>query len=306
MALPQDLPVSFLRYFVLIAETRSFSETALKAHRSQPAVSLAIKQLENLLGQSLFEPADRTQLTPFGQACLPLAKQFLEAQARTVQALQKLASPETGRARLACVPTAATHFMPGVLERFSRTHPNASVTQLDDTSINIERMVLAQDVDFGICGHVSDNAELAFEPLFQDSYGLVCSVDHPVARLGQATWDEAAQMPLIGSAASAQLALEYPRLPALAEPHFHVSNMTSLLSTLDRGVGAAILALQAIPPCYAGRLAFVPLQAPVLTRTIGVLRLKKRSLPPPAAILLDTIRWYLEEHPMRHQDADAG
>jgi DNA-binding transcriptional LysR family regulator len=296
MALPADLPAHFLRYFVLIAESGSFRASALAAHRSQPALSLAIKQLENLFGQHLFEPAERTRLTAFGAACLPLVKDFLRHQARAVRALQKLASHEAGSVTLACVPTAATHLLPDVLSRFIAAYPGVEIALLDDNSPRIERMILAEEVDFGICSALSVDAQLSFEPLMQDQYGLVCGPGHPLARRKRVTWAEIADLPLLGSVAHEQLKF-YPEAPMLAEPRVFLSNMTSLLSLLDRGVGAAVLAALAIPPNYADRLRFVPLTQPAIKRDLGILRLSNRVLSAPASNMLELIRRQVREAP---------
>jgi DNA-binding transcriptional LysR family regulator len=292
MALPPDLPAHFLRYFVLIAETRSFKVSAQKAHRSQPAISLAIKQLENSLGQPLFEPAERTRLTPFGLACLPLVKDFLRHQSRTVDALQKLSNNEFGKVTLACVPTAATHLLPDVLSRFTENFPGVDIALLDDNSKEIERMIVAEEVDFGICSCVSVNDQLTFEPLMQDRYGLVCSAANPIAQRTRITWDEVAAMPLLGSVAHQQI-LQYPDAPGLAEPHIFISNMMSLLSMLDRGIGVAVLAALAIPPYYADRLSFVPLSEPTIKRVVGIRRLAKRSLSPPVSNMLTLLKQHV-------------
>jgi DNA-binding transcriptional LysR family regulator len=289
MALPPDLPTHFLRYFVLIAETGSYGAAAQKTHRSQPAISLAIKQLETVLGQALFEPADRTRLTPFGAACLPSAQEFLQCQSRTVETLRKLSGNDLGKITLACVPTAATHLLPAVLPRFVEQYPGVDITLLDDNSRNIERMVAAEEVDFGICSHVSTDNRFAFEHIIRDEYGVVCHAGHPLAKRKRMTWTEIANMPLLGSAAHHQLK-EFPDAPALAEPRIFISNMMSLLSMLDRGLGVSVLAALAIPPYYADRLHFVALSEPQITRRLGILRLTRRSFSVPAMSLLTLIR----------------
>lgn len=292
MALPPDLPTHFLRYFVMVAETGSYGAAAQKTHRSQPAISLAIKQLESMLGQALFEPAERTRLTAFGAACLPLAQEFLQCQSRTVDTLRRLSGNEFGKITLACVPTAATHLLPGVLTRFVEQYPGVDIALLDDNSRNIERMVAEEEVDFGICSHVSTDSRFAFEHIIRDRYGVVCHAGHPLASRTEISWAEISNMPLLGSAAHHQLK-DFPDAPALAEPRIFISNMMSLLAMLDRGLGITVLAELAVPPYYAERLQFVPLSGPPITRRLGVLRLAKRSFSAPAGSLLAMIRAHI-------------
>jgi len=289
MSLPPDLPLQFLRYFVLIAETGSFKTAAEKLHRSQPAVSLAVKQLEGLLGQPLFEPAERTRLTAFGQACLPVAKDFLRFQERTFDTLLRLVNNEFGSITLACVPTAATHLIPEVLPQFIGIYPGVDLRLLDDNSRSIERMVLAEEADFGICSHFVEDGRLTADLIMEDEYGLVVNATHPLARRRSLRWDEVMTLPLLGSAAHQQLAY-YADAPSLPTPHVFISNMISLLSLLERGIGAAVLARLAIPPHYEGQLRFVPIVSPRIQRKLVLLKLAKRSLSVPARHLVDLIR----------------
>lgn len=178
-----------------------------------------------------------------------------------------------------------------MLPRFIEKYPGVDITLLDDNSRSIERMIVAEEVDFGICSCTSTDDRLTFEALMQDEYGLVCNTAHPVARRKSMTWQEIASLPLLGSAAHHQL-MHYPQAPELAEPRVFISNMMSLLSMLDRGLGIALLAALAIPPYYADRLRFVPLTGPRIKRDLGILRLTKRSFSAPALSLLALI----EEH----------
>ncbi len=301
MSLPSDLPLQFLRYFVLIAETGSYRTTAEKAHRSQPAVSLAIKQLEGLLGQPLFEPAERTRLTAFGEACLPVARDFLRYQAQTFDRLLQLVNNEVGSVTLACVPTAATHLIPAVLPQLLSAYPGVDVTLLDDNSRGVERMVLAEEADFGICSHFVEDGRLTAQPLMQDEYGLVMPAAHPLARRRSLTWAEVAALPLLGSAAHHQLQY-YSQAPTLPKPRVFISNMISLLSLLEEGVGVAVLARLAIPPHYREQLRFVPIASPRIERSLVLLSLAKRSLAAPARHLIDLIRAKIDagEYGMGH------
>ena len=73
-----DLSITHYRHFLLVAELRSFRAAAARAFRSQPALSLSIREMEQRLGQPLFERGNRNTLTRFGQDCLPLARELVE------------------------------------------------------------------------------------------------------------------------------------------------------------------------------------------------------------------------------------
>lgn len=288
------IPIHALRYVVLVAETRSYKISAQQAHRTQPALSLAITQSEKTLGQPVFEPQDRTRLTSFGVACLPPIKDLLDHHQRTTETLRRISTHEYDTVTLACVPTASTHVLPSVIPKFSQQFPSVEISLLDDNSKNIETMVLSSRVDFGLCSFGLDDPRLHFEPLMQDRYGIICAKHHAIARRKQLRWNELGQLPLIGSVALEQLK-KTPELSALPEPKVRVWNMMSLLAMIEKGNGVTILGALTIPPSYSDRIAFVPITGPILPRELGILRLARKSLSLPSIEIISLIRAHIKD-----------
>lgn len=288
------IPIHALRYFVLVAQTRSYKVSAQQAHRTQPALSLAIKQLEETLGQPVFEPQDRTRLTSFGVACLQPIKDLLDHHTRTAETLHRISTHEYDTVTLACVPTASTHVLPSVIPKFSQQFPSVEISLLDDNSKNIEAMVLSSRVDFGFCSFGLDDPRLHFEPLMQDRFGIICAKHHAIARRKQLRWNELGQLPLIGSVALEQLK-KIPELSALPEPKVRVWNMMSLLAMIEKGNGVTILAALTIPPSYSDRIVFVPITGPILPRETGILRLSGKSLSLPGIEIISLIREHIKD-----------
>lgn len=292
------IPIHMLRYVLLVAETRSYKIAAQLAHRTQPAISVAIKQLEEILGQPLFEPEDRTRLTSFGLTCLQPIRDLVDHHAKTAATLHRISKHEFETVSFACVPTASTHLVPALLPRFLRKFPQVGVSLLDDNSSNIESMVLSGRVDFGICSIRVPNPQLHFEPLMQDRYGIICAKNHEIADRKHLQWNELSRLPLIGSVALEQLK-SVPELSTLPEPKVHIWNMMSLLAMVESGNGVTILATLTIPPSYSDRITFVPITGPILPREVGILRLAQRSVSLPCSQMISMIH----EH-VRNQMSD--
>jgi DNA-binding transcriptional LysR family regulator len=287
------IPVHALRYVTLVAETRSYKTAAEQARRTQPALSLAIKQLEEVLGQPLFEPLDRTKLTAFGEACLQPIKDQLAHHDKTVDTLCRIARHEHHTVTLACVPTASTHLVPTVLPAFLEKFPQVGVSLLDDNSSNIEAMVLNSRVDFGVCSVRTEDPQLIFEPLIQDRYGIICARNHPLAKRKNLKWKELSGLPLIGSVAF-ELLKKAPAMSMLPEPKVRVWNMMSLLAMIEANRGVTILATLTIPPSYTDRIAFVPITGPIAPRKVGILRLAGRTLSVPSLEMIALIRAHVQ------------
>ena len=107
-----ELKITQLRYFVLVAQLKSFHGAAKQAYRTQPALSLAVRELEQKLGQALFEKGGKTELTPFGEHCLPLFQDLLAHHDRIASEVSLLARHEIGQVSIATVPSVASRLLP--------------------------------------------------------------------------------------------------------------------------------------------------------------------------------------------------
>ncbi|QGS33064.1 LysR family transcriptional regulator (plasmid) [Cupriavidus metallidurans] len=286
MPMTSSVTINQLRHFLLVVEHGGFRPAAGEAFRSQPALSRSIKELEQRLGGALFEPG-RADVTQLGAACLPYARDLIDHFDRAVGAMQRLADREEGTLAIASVPTIATQWLPELIRRYIERYPKIEIRVLDDHSRNIQAMVLAGEVDFGLCSRVGNDTRLRFQSLIKDSFGLVCRVDHPLANRRTVRWSEIASLPMIGTVAHKQIE-GVPEMELLAGSHLFVSNMLSLIAMLEEGLGVTILPSLGVPS-NARDLVFVPLTGPKVHRELGILSLRSRSLSPAAAPMADML-----------------
>ena len=287
-----EFKVAQLRHFVWVAELKGFHLAAEKAHRTQPAISLSIRDLENKLGEALFEKRNsrvaKTELTPFGRHFLPKAKELLAHHDRIAEDMTLLAEHKTGHLRLASVPSIASRFLPELLLNFMgerRLH----VSVFDDNSGAVLKMVENQQVDFGIASLFDerDQSEKHFTPVWEDRLGVVCPHDHPLASHGELHWQALQQYRLISNGTSRLLEGSVAE-SLLAHSQYYISNMISLVAMLEAGFGVTTLPWYAFPKNNS-QLTFIPLHTPLITRRIGIIRLNNKSLTPPAQALVDFI-----------------
>jgi DNA-binding transcriptional LysR family regulator len=279
-----ELSMRQLRHFLLVAEHGSFQSAAGKAHRSQPAITKSVQAVEQFVGQALFEPGHRTTLTSFGQACLPLVRELLLHYERTASAIQALATGSAGSLSIAAIASLATHWLPPLVHRFMSEHPRVAIRLCDDNSEHIQRMVLAGEVDFGLCSAIGEDARLESTPLLENRFGFVCRRDHPLASRRSLEWSAIDDQPLIWTTAHRQIT-HGPAVQVLLRARLHTDNMISLLSALQGGLGVTVLGELAIPP-EASSLAFIPLVAPRVQRTVSLMRLRDRTPSPAASIMM--------------------
>ncbi|OWT58252.1 LysR family transcriptional regulator [Candidimonas nitroreducens] len=271
------------RYFIWVAESGSFRAAAVRACRSQPAVSLAIKDMEERLGQPLFERGTPVVPTPFGQSCLEVARRLVEHADSVATTLASLARSKGGFLGIASVSTFATHWMPQLVQMYRQSYPEIMLNVYDDNSEGVERMILRGQVELGVCSVVSNDPRLHFTPLFEDEFGLVCHRSHPLAHRPWLSWHEIADLPHIGTVAHRQLESHKAAAFLLDRP-FYVSHMMSLLAMLSRNMGVTVLARLGVPP-DRDDLAFVPLRRPSIRRCLGVMKAADSSLSPAARLM---------------------
>lgn len=122
----QTLDLALLQTFVTLAETRSFTRAAAHIGRSQSAVTQQIHKLEGQLGGPLFVRGRKSvSLTPRGELLLGFGRKMLLLQE---QLLTEMREGETaGAVRFGSPEDFATHYLPGILKRFTETHPRITL-----------------------------------------------------------------------------------------------------------------------------------------------------------------------------------
>ncbi|WP_433887202.1 LysR substrate-binding domain-containing protein [Pseudomonas vranovensis] len=281
-----ELKIAQIRYFLLVAELKSFNAAARQAYRTQPAVSLAVRELEQKLGQALIEKGGgRVELTPFGEHCLPLFRGLIEHHDRIAREVSLLVQHEIGQVSIATVPSVASRVLPAPLARFVAEHPNVQISIQDGSADSVQQLLTQGQVDFVISSLWMADEQIEFAPMLHDQVGVVCRADHPLAQAGEALhWSQLQGLAMIRNGTS-RLLEGTDAEGLLAYSRLFVSNMISLIAMLEEGVGISTLPYLAFPQ-ENDKLAFLPLAAPKVERQIGLLTRKGRSLSPAAQALM--------------------
>lgn len=286
-----DLKIVQLRHFVWVHELQGFHAAAEKAHRTQPAISLSIRDLEGKLGQALFEKrnarAARPELTPFGVQFMAYAKELIAHHDRVIKDMSLIAQHKSGHLRIASVPSIASRLLPDILTRFIGDATDLHVSLFDDSSEVVLAMVENQQVDFGIASLWEAESDIRFIPIWEDSIGVVCRNDHRLADEVELSWQQLRGERLIANGTSRLLA-DTVAEELVVDAQFYMSNMISLLAMLEAGMGITTLPRFAFPLEHS-QLRFIPLSEPLVVRDIGIVCLANRSLPVAAQALFDFI-----------------
>lgn len=157
-----------LRIFIRVAEKGSITETANELYISQPAVSKAIKILEDELNLKLFHRDKRKGLilTDIGHEILILARQMEKTENRMYQAAFRSNNFIGGKVRIASMPILTSVILSEVFYRFHKLYPYVSIELIEGSSMDIRKAIEEHQVDLGIFSAPFDT--LDYQLLFTD------------------------------------------------------------------------------------------------------------------------------------------
>ncbi|MCX5578445.1 LysR substrate-binding domain-containing protein [Kaistia terrae] len=146
MTLPSNLDMDVLRSFVLGVQLNSFAKAAQRVGRSQSAVSLQMRKLEQQANCEVFRKNGRgLLLTDVGETLFHYAQRILELNDEAVSAVDR--SDMSGRIAIGMPPDFAETWLPGVLGRFARIHPNVLVEARVDKNATLLEDLAAGQID---------------------------------------------------------------------------------------------------------------------------------------------------------------
>ena len=174
-----------LETFLAVFEEKGFSRAAIRMRRTQPAVSHAIRKLEDEIGEPLFERASRDGTpTATGKLLRGYAERLLRLRAETVTALEELRSLERGRLTIAANEYTCLWLLP-VLDAFRHNYPHIGVTVQRSLASQIPDQLIEHAVEFGMLSFNPDDARLHAMAVYTDSVVFVVDPKHPLAKQKQ-------------------------------------------------------------------------------------------------------------------------
>ena len=156
-----------LRSFMAIVDSGSFTRAAERVHKTQSAVSMHIRRLEEQLGRALFVKNGRgVKLSGDGQRLVEFAREMLRIEAEAMMHVgQKGLS---GQVRLGIPDDYAEVFMPAIMEGFARKHPFVEVSVICEGSLALSERIRSHELDIALvtdCAAIHNVEVVREEPL---------------------------------------------------------------------------------------------------------------------------------------------
>ena len=154
-----NLQIDFLRTFIAVADTKSFTRAGEQVNRSQSAVSMQVKRLEEEVGRPLFERIGKTaKLTSEGNVLIGYARRIVKEHDEAVRALTKPALK--GNIRFSSPEHYTTGVLPTLLSRFAASYPDVTVEMRCENSEVIKKAIENGDLDIGLCTQIHEGGQV--------------------------------------------------------------------------------------------------------------------------------------------------
>ena len=286
-----DVSYRQIKAFVEVAKSSTFAEAAVNLHLTQPALSSAIKKMEEQLGGKLFQRNTRNvSLTPEGEVLFPNALRLLHDWDNTFSDIQNLFAMAKGQLTICAMPSFAESHLPNILSVFHQRIPNVNLRIVDVVMEQVIHEVTTGRSEIGFSFEPERKDGLVFKSLFADEFVVVTNKAQSAHLGDKLHWQDCLKLPLVmmnrGSAVrhwtQTKLA-QYGELNIIAE--------TGQLSTLGKLIlnGLGISIMPAICKAQMERLGLVTKEISdmPLVKNIGIIRNARKGLSLPAQSMWD-------------------
>ncbi len=289
-----NITLKQLRYFEALARHGHFGRAAEDCAISQPALSMQIKELEEVLGAPLFErTARQVSLTGFGEEAVERARAIL----RSADELGDLAraSKETleGRLRIGVIPTVAPYLLPQVVSRLTARYPGLDIHVRETVTPKLVQELNDGRLDTAILALPVSEPGLAETPLFEENFVLVRPGNE--ANLPVPSADSLKEMRLLlleeGHCFRDQ-ALSFCDIQA-GRPRevLDASSLSTLVQMVNAGMGVTFIPEMAVPvETRSADVAVSRFEPPEPARTLGMVWRKSSPLAGQLTEIADLVR----------------
>jgi len=235
----KNLPTDLLRAFVTVIELGGFTQAAEWLGRSQPAISLQIKRLEQLVEQTLLiRSGQQLELSQAGQLLFRYAKQILAINDEAVAQFSKTAV--SGKIHFGIPSEFATTLLPKIVGRFAQAYPNVTL----EVTCALSKQLLSEPHRYDLILALHDDPSTAGDNLVkEDDLVWVTGIDH----------DAHLQLPLPLIVAPEGCIYRKRGAKQLKDNHrdwrivYTIPDLTGIQAAINEGLGVTVLAKSTVP-----------------------------------------------------------
>jgi DNA-binding transcriptional LysR family regulator len=284
-----------LAAFLAVATERSFSAAARRLHRTQPAISQAVKRIEDELGERLFDRSSRDgTLTEAGRLLQDYAQRLLGLASEAQSAIQELQHVRRGRIVIGANEAAVHSLLPHI-ERFAAAHANVLIDVRRVPSRQIANAVLDRTLDFGVLTFQPADRGVQTFPLGGDEIVLLTAPKHPLAARRRVTLEEVGREVVIAhsdpSPARDRVLRAYERKQTAINIQIALPSLDGIKRAVETGMGVALLPRRcALTEIARGHLTAIRVPELGVPRQVRLVFRKTGERSRAAEAFLDVVR----------------
>lgn len=288
---------NLLHTFLVVVQERSMTRAAQKLHRTQPAMSQAMRRLEESAGVRLLQ-RDRLGLVPTraGEILLEQARAVYATVSRMPIALEGAADDVSGKIVIATIDNVVSDMLDRLLGDFFNNYPTIDLEISVDTTESILRRVERGTCTFGISGGITPD-HLEGRVLLREAFGLYCGAGHALAGHVEVSASALRNEPFIGFTSDVlggQHMTDVTAFRAKMSIGQRVRGQSSSVNEVRRmiecGLGIGFLPLHLAQPfCESGSLWRLPPYEDVPKAPIHIITNPAIELSPAETVLLNSL-----------------
>ncbi|MGH9883537.1 MAG: LysR substrate-binding domain-containing protein [Pyrinomonadaceae bacterium] len=291
-----------LEFFLKVVEEGSFSKAADVVCRTQPAVSIAIRRLEEEIDAPLFDRSQKTPtLTAAGEVVHDYAQRILALRDQAREAVGQLRSLQRGCVRIGANESTSLYLLPQVILAFRERHPDVKVEIYRHLSERLPREVLDRNVDFGVLAFEPMDRDLESFCVLRDELVLILNPEHPLARSKSINVEELGNESFV--AHNVRTGSRNKVTEIFAEHHTPL-NITLELATIETikrfvqlNIGLAFVPRMCVrEELERGKLATVPVEGLNYYRTLWVTNRRNATYSHAAEAFLKVLKQHAKLH----------
>lgn len=290
------MDISQLEIFLSIAEEKSFSRAAEKMLRTQPALSIAIKRLEEELGEPLFDRSSKSgTLTEAGKILHSYAQRMINLRDEAKESISELGGMFRGRLTIGANESTSLYLLPELLLEYRQRHPNIKIEVYRNVSEKIPSEVLERNLDFGFLSYDPVHPALQSIEVHRDELVLVVPPKHRLVNRPHITFKELGEEQFVAHNVKTPART---RIFELFGQHRTTLNICIELATLETikefvalNVGIAILPRLAVRgEIESGKLVEVPVKGMKIEKVLRIVYRREYSLSHAAKSFLEIVK----------------
>jgi DNA-binding transcriptional LysR family regulator len=288
-----------LEFFLRVVEEGSFSKAAERVYRTQPAVSIAIRRLEEEIGATLFDRSQKTPtLTEAGEAIHDYAQRIIALRDQAREAVSDLRNLQRGRVRIGANESTSLYMLPQVILKYREHFPMVRVEIYRHVSERLPREVLDRNVDFALLAFEPVDKDLESFPVLKDELVLILSPEHPLAGRDSLTVKDLGSESFL--AHNVKTASRAKVVEVFAQHHtpLNISLELATVETIKRfvqlNIGLAFVPRMCVQEELSrGTLVTIPVKGLSYYRTLWVCHRRSMSFSHAASAFLDVLKQHV-------------